>query len=137
MTKQYGGELHVGHSWELYGERMIRGSAFMNIPPDDVDAMLDDERAERQRKLEDLLSWRVVADAPWQMHLQKGPPANVVTSLVARHRINLLVMGTVARTGFSGALMGNTAEKVLDEVHCSVIALKPPGFVSPIQVPTR
>ena len=137
MAEQYGGELHVGHAWELYGEGTIRSSALMNIPPEDVEQMLHDERAERQRKLEDLLASGVVADAPWQRHLQKGPPAGVVTGLVAKHRINLLVMGTVARTGLKGALMGNTAEKVLDEVHCSVIALKPPGFVSPIQVPTR
>ena len=41
-------------------------------------------------------------------------------------------MGTVARTGISGLVMGNSAEQVLDEVHCSVIAVKPPGFKSPI-----
>ena len=49
------------------------------------------------------------------------------------HRINLLVMGTVARGGVTAMVMGNTAERVLDNVDCSVIAVKPDGFVSPIQ----
>ena len=45
-------------------------------------------------------------------------------------------MGTIARTGLPGVLIGNTAEKVLDDVHCSVVAVKPPGFVSPLSAQT-
>jgi universal stress protein E len=56
----------------------------------------------------------------------------VVCELIAKARINLLVMGTIARTGLPGVLIGNTAEKVLDSVHCSVVAIKPAGFVSPL-----
>lgn len=41
-------------------------------------------------------------------------------------------MGTVCRTGLSGFFIGNTAEKILDEVHCSVLTVKPDGFQSPI-----
>lgn len=53
---------------------------------------------------------------------------------LARHqRINLLIMGTVARTGISGLVMGNTAEQILDDVGCSMIAVKPPGFRSPLE----
>ena len=58
----------------------------------------------------------------------------MLPELVARHRINLLVMGTVARDGVSGLIIGNTAETVLDVVRCSVLAVKPPGFVSPIRL---
>ena len=54
--------------------------------------------------------------------------------LVSRHRINLLVIGTLARTGISGLVMGNTAGQVLDDVGCSVIAVKPPGFKSPVNI---
>jgi nucleotide-binding universal stress UspA family protein len=35
------------------------------------------------------------------------------------------VIGTVARTGLSGALIGNTAEVVLDAVETDVLVLKP------------
>jgi nucleotide-binding universal stress UspA family protein len=41
-------------------------------------------------------------------------------------------MGTVARTGIAGLVMGNTAERVLRRLHGSVLAVKPPGVVSPV-----
>jgi nucleotide-binding universal stress UspA family protein len=41
-------------------------------------------------------------------------------------------MGTVARSGIPGLIMGNTAEAILTELECSVLAIKPPGFVTPV-----
>jgi len=43
-----------------------------------------------------------------------------------------VVMGTVARTGVPGFIMGNTAETILNHINCSVLAIKPQGFVTPI-----
>jgi nucleotide-binding universal stress UspA family protein len=31
--------------------------------------------------------------------------------------------------------MGNTAEAILGALECSVLAIKPPGFVTPITLP--
>jgi hypothetical protein len=45
-----------------------------------------------------------------------------------------MVMGTVCRTGTAGFLIGNTAETVLADVTCSVLAMKPDGFVSPVEM---
>ena len=79
-----------------------------------------------------LLTPSQAVGADWQVHVVNGPAAEAISELVTRHRINLLVLGTVARSGLSGLLMGNTAERILDDVTCSVLAVKPPGFVSPI-----
>lgn len=49
-----------------------------------------------------------------------------------RIEADLVVMGTVARTGIPGFIMGNTAETVLNPIDCSVLAIKPPGFVTPV-----
>jgi len=46
--------------------------------------------------------------------------------------VDLVVMGTVARTGIAGFFMGNTAESILTQLDCSVLTIKPPGFISPI-----
>jgi nucleotide-binding universal stress UspA family protein len=43
-------------------------------------------------------------------------------------------MGTVARSGTSGILIGNTAERILNSIECSVLALKPDSFVSSIKL---
>jgi nucleotide-binding universal stress UspA family protein len=65
-------------------------------------------------------------------HLVEGEPAQAITTFVENNEVDLLVMGTVVRTGIAGFLMGNTAEKVLGRVGCSVLALKPAGFRSPV-----
>jgi nucleotide-binding universal stress UspA family protein len=41
-------------------------------------------------------------------------------------------MGTVARTGIAGLVMGNTAERTLQRLRGSVFAVKPPGFQTPV-----
>jgi universal stress protein E len=45
----------------------------------------------------------------------------------------LVVLGTVGRQGISAALIGNTAEHVIDKLNCDVLAIKPDGFVSPVK----
>ena len=46
-------------------------------------------------------------------------------------------MGTVGRTGIPGLLIGNTAETILQQVDCSVLAIEPPGFVTPVTLDAR
>lgn len=137
MVRLHGGELHLVHAWELYGEATMRHSAFLHTSAEELDAFLRGERAVHREAVDNLLAETGLDGEPWQIHLEKGPAAEIVPDIVKRRRINLLVMGTVARTGITGLLIGNTAESVLDHVRCSVIAVKPPGFVSPISPPDR
>lgn len=133
MVELHGGELHVMHAWDLYGEATMRSSAFMHVPPAVLEALLDEERAKHSAALDEVVASSPSPQATCKVHLIKGEPAEVVPAAVARLRINLLVMGTVARTGVNAMVMGNTAERVLDEVSCSVIAVKPEDFISPIR----
>ena len=66
------------------------------------------------------------------VELIQGEPEDVIAQLVESHGIDVVVMGTVARTGLAGLVMGNTAERVLQRLRGSVLAVKPPGFESPI-----
>jgi len=62
----------------------------------------------------------------------KGVPEKVIPAFAEKKKVDLIVMGTLARAGVEGLLIGNTAEKILSRIDCSVLALKPEGFVSPI-----
>ena len=53
-----------------------------------------------------------------------------IVKLAKKQKIDLLVMGTVCNTGIAGFFIGNTAEKVLSEVNCSVLTVKPEGFIT-------
>ena len=48
--------------------------------------------------------------------------------------IGLLAFGNLL-IGRTGALMGNTAEQVLDRATCSVLTMKPHDFISPVTLP--
>ncbi|NDV91234.1 universal stress protein UspE [Alteromonas sp. 345S023] len=64
--------------------------------------------------------------------VKEGLPEHVIPMVAKDIDAELVVIGTVGRIGLSAALIGNTAEHVIDELNCDVLAIKPEGFVSPL-----
>ena len=93
---------------------------------------MTEERRKHRGLLSALAARTVPSSMPYKLHMAKGDPRRALPRLVARHRPDVIVMGTVGRTGIAGLIVGNTAEEVLMQVTCSVLAVKPRGFVSPI-----
>jgi len=74
------------------------------------------------------------ADIPTShCHVKEGLPEDVIPGLANELDAELVVIGTVGRQGLSAALIGNTAEHVIDMLDCDVLALKPDGFESPVK----
>ena len=71
------------------------------------------------------------------LHLRQGEASSVIREVVDEIEADLIVMGTVCRTSVPGFLIGNTAESIIPELTCSMLALKPEGFASPIQIADR
>jgi universal stress protein E len=69
---------------------------------------------------------------PAKLHFVIEPPGIAIMNCAEQHNIDLIVMGTVGRTGISGFITGNTAERLLPRIPCSLLAVKPPGFKSPV-----
>lgn len=133
-------ELHVVHAWEAFGEDALRHSGFMSRPEAEVDAYVEQVHRRHAELLDALLQESVAKlggqDAvdyirP-QLHLLKGSARRVIPELVKRLKIDCIVMGTVARTGVPGFIIGNTAETILHQIDCSVLAVKPEGFLTPV-----
>ncbi|MEN8167902.1 MAG: universal stress protein [Pseudomonadota bacterium] len=123
-------ELHVIHAWNLPGERRILSRGV--ITQRGLDVLLRGVRGRREMQLGDLLgSYSSLDLRPW-VHLVKGRAGKEIPELVRQEGIDLLVMGTVCRTGVAGFFIGNTAEEVLSQVNCSVLTVKPEGFVTPV-----
>jgi len=57
--------------------------------------------------------------------IKLGQPDRVLPSIAARLKADLVVMGTVGRTGVAGKLLGNTAEQVLHRLRTGMLALRP------------
>jgi nucleotide-binding universal stress UspA family protein len=136
LARREGTELHVGHAWNLEGEATLRSSAYMGLPGEVLDVMLRDTEDLRREHLEALTS-RHIDRSECSIHLVAGAPSVALPQLAEDLGVGLIVMGTVGRTGLSGLIMGNTAETILRSVRCSVLAVKPEGFVTPVRVPHR
>ena len=63
----------------------------------------------------------------------KGAASKEIPLMVENYDIDLIVMGTVGRVGIPGLIIGNTAESILEQTKCSVLAIKPEGFKTPIE----
>ncbi len=59
------------------------------------------------------------------LHIEEGPADVLIPFMAHKLQAAVTVIGTVARSGLSGALIGNTAEVVLDKLESDVLVLKP------------
>lgn len=132
-------ELHVVNAWEVTGESALRHGAFVQRPEDEVNEYVDQTRRHHVQLLDTLIKkvdaklGKDVADyIKPHLHMPKGTARKVIPELAKKLKVDCIVMGTVARTGIPGLFMGNTAETILEQLECSVLAIKPPGFVTPV-----
>lgn len=67
---------------------------------------------------------------PKNRHVQEGESTHVLSTLASRRKVDVLLMGAVSRRLLQRPFIGNTAEKVIDQVTCDVFVVKPQGFKS-------
>ncbi|WP_166360121.1 universal stress protein [Pseudomonas akapageensis] len=60
-----------------------------------------------------------------RLHIGEGPAKALIPRIAHQLEAVVTVLGTVARHGLMGALLGNTAEHVLDHLDGDVLVLKP------------
>ena len=134
-------ELHIAHAWQAISESALRHSGFVQKTEEEVDIHVDQIRAHHNASLEALLAEVAINQGQASLdylepktHLVKGWARQEIPALAKNIGADLVVMGTVARTGVPGFIIGNTAETILNHLDCSVLAIKPPGFVSAVKL---
>lgn len=131
--------LHIVHAWEALADKTLlsRGGMSAEAVTNFIESEQVRHRNELYRLTEELRGWIGKETYDYlspRVHLPEGSAKKVIAPLVERLQADLVVMGTVARTGISGLIIGNTAEAILDQLSCSVLAIKPPGFKTPIKI---
>jgi universal stress protein E len=134
LARQFGAELHVLHAVEHHLEPAMH---HLVVPVAEVEAYRARIQADAQRDLNDALTKAGLEDVidPAHRHIATGRPHTVIQDAVNRLSTDLVVMGTQGRSGISGLLVGNTAERVFSHLTCSVLAIKPEDFQCPIEFP--
>jgi universal stress protein E len=119
-------EIHVVHAYRIPRQVLLP----IGVDVDDYRTAL--ARLHRERLDELLEDFSIPADC---VHLEEGWPGEVIPAVARREQADIVVMGTLARVGIPGLFIGNTAERTLDHVDCDILAIKPTGFVTPVQLP--
>ena len=134
MTHRAGAQLHILHvieSSDIPSDLLntkVAGSAHGSLR--------ESIEAEVRRQFDEFLAGRVGDAVNCERHLSWGSPWQEAVNLANQLRTDLIVLGTVGRSGIQGLLLGNTAENILTHSACDVLTVKPAGFVSPITPPT-
>ncbi|GIU30436.1 universal stress protein [Shewanella sp. MBTL60-007] len=123
--------LHILSCWEYKLESYLRNSLWIKIDQDELNTELDASRVSHRKALDSLIEQSGIGGDIIIHHLQ-GAADVQIPEFVNGKEIDILVMGTLARTGIPGFVIGNTAENILQSIKCSLVALKPEGFESPI-----
>ena len=124
-------ELHLVQVWSVFGEGYmeVRGE----LSEKSVRKWRKESKKQYAIQLNNLMTGVDLKGLKVRRHLPRNDdPSRAIIKLAKSEKIELLVMGTVCRTGLAGFFIGNTAEKVLSEVNCSVLTVKPEGFVTPV-----
>jgi universal stress protein E len=116
-------KLHILHVLELPEDKKFLGS----VTKEELEQRHEQARQQLMHQCQEL-----GVDSSATIEIVEGSAQTAILDNLKQQQIDLMCMGTVARSGLSGLLTGNTAENVLPWVHCSLIAIKPEGFVTPV-----
>ena len=131
LARMDNSELYVVQVWSMYYENYIKSRGLLEKSA--ILKLRKDTKQQYLEKLDSLMADIDLTGVITHKHLiRNDDAARAIIKLVKNKKINLLVIGTVCRTGLAGFFIGNTAEKVLSEVNCSVLTVKPEGFVTPV-----
>ena len=123
-----GAKLTVVQAWTAFGAEMLRS----HMSSDDFAEFVGAARRTAQEAMgtiTDRFKDRLTGVAVQSL---EGEPEDVIAQFVESRGIDLVVMGTVARTRIAGLVTVSTTERVLRRLRGSVLAVKPPGFESPV-----
>ena len=128
MAELQGSQLHVlhaldvAHAYRTFPSSITEGETNFAERPDEAEQHIRGQ----------LAKFNFIR--PPQVHVVTDRPDVAILEHINRHAVELVVMGTVARSGIAGFIVGNTAERLLPQIPCSVLAVKPEGFVSPVKL---
>lgn len=134
-----GAALHILNVWEVVGERALRHSFFLKEPESKVDEYVSEVKAQNEIQLSNFISGFKKQDNEEsfdylkpKVHSIKGIPKTIIPEYADKLNADLVVMGTVSRTGIPGVIIGNTAESILHKIGSSILAIKPASFRTPV-----
>jgi len=129
LAANIGIEVHVGHAWDLWGERMIASK----YGEEGTLSLLALQQEYAHEYMEQLLTEARCKDVLAAVHYPKGEPGVAIPKLAEDLDADMVILGSAARRGFDGFFIGSVAETIIGRLERSALVVKRPGFVSPVR----
>lgn len=126
------GTLNIFSCWDYEFEDYLTNNSRIHMSKEDIKTIVESVRVRHHDNL-NLMIQKSGIGGNIKIHHERGRPEKAIPDLVAKEKVDILVMGTVGRVGIQGFVMGNTAEDILQNLQCSLLAMKPKGFVSSVK----
>jgi len=137
IAKFRGYNLKIVSAWSAKYESALRNYGFIKNNEGDVNAYVNEVENKHlanfdafMAKAKNTLDETTFNLIKPECIVLKGTAKIVLPQYAKKINTDLVVMGTVARVGIPGLIIGNTAENILYQLNQSVMAIKPKGFNS-------
>lgn len=118
LSKLLGGDVHFANSFA--GAPVHIAVEVPNFSPEVYNKSVQERHLDKLAKLGTQYKMETA-----NIHVLEGLPEDVIPGVCKTQKADLLVIGSVGRKGLSAALLGNTAELIIDSVDCDTLVVKP------------
>ena len=132
LRERENAELDIVHAWQLPYESTLSSGRF-RLADIELQMLLKLELERHKAGLQALLEPYGITIDDENVQLVKGKAAESINRVAEQKNSDIIVMGTLGRVGIPGLFIGNTAEEIFQTTKCSVLAVKPIGFESPVE----
>jgi universal stress protein E len=125
LARALGGSLHAVHAYAPLLEYL---PAVMGAPAQVVATGPEAREHAKRIGRKVLIETRRFALSERRVHVIAGEPQVILPRVRQQLHAQIVVMGAVSRSGLNRFFIGNTAERVIDELSCDLCVVKTPGF---------
>ncbi|EEX94156.1 universal stress protein family 1 [Vibrio orientalis CIP 102891 = ATCC 33934] len=125
-------QLHIISCWEYVLESYLTDNVWFKASEQELESHISQAKKQHSEALQALVDAAEIG-GDITLHRLHGTADDEIPTCVEEINVDVLVMGTLARTGIQGVMIGNTAENIVQNVDCSLVALKSKQFCSPIE----
>ena len=111
---------------EIIALSVVENSYFASLPADETISHVNDLlKRETEKNLDTVQEMKkeMNSDVKITLCVEEGSPGDAILNTIDKENIDLVVMGSSGRTGFSRLIMGSVAEKVVKAAKCSVLVI--------------
>lgn len=126
MAGRTGGTVHAFHAWQRTLHALI-GDFTQPLAPE-----LPESETERRHReaVEEVLE--AAGSKPDSVSVVEARPEDALPEYCERVDADLAVMGAIARNPFGRIFIGSTTERVLGQLPCDLLVVKPESFRTPV-----